>query len=152
MKKRRLVALAVAVIVVALMLEAGILKYVNDKTTYRTSEVLLGRVLSVLEKNDESETDMIESLKADYIVRARAVAYILDAKPEALDARLQDFDVDVAHWKGELVDTMSIAWGYVLSTEQAWESVHEISKAADKRMYERKAYFYRESGMNRRKS
>lgn len=83
MKKRKLAALAVAVIVVALMLEAGILKYVNDKTTYRTSEVMLDRVLTVLEKNDQSEADMIESLKSDYIVRARAVAYILDAKPEA---------------------------------------------------------------------
>ena len=88
MKKRRLAALAVAVIVVALMLEAGILKYVNDKTTYRTSEVILDRVLTVLEKNDQSEADMIESLKADYIVRARAVSYILDAKPEA------ELDVD----------------------------------------------------------
>ena len=81
---------------------------------------------------------------------ALAVAVIVVAL--MLDARLQDFDVDVAHWQGELVDTMSIAWGYVLSTEQAWESVHEISKAADIRMYERKAYFYRESGMDRRKS
>ena len=83
MKKRRLAALAVAVIMVALMLEAGILKYVNDRTTYRTSEVMLDRVLTVLEKNDQSEADMIESLKSDYIVRARAVSYILDAKPEA---------------------------------------------------------------------
>ena len=356
MKKRRLAALAVAVIVVALMLEAGILKYVNDRTTYRTSEVMLDRVLTVLEKNDQSEADLIESLKSDYIVRARAVSYILDAKPAAeldvdelqriaklisvdeihlldqtgmiysgtlpkyfgynfdtgeqmayfkpmltdkqrsmcqdvtpntaegkemmyaivwdergtkmvqvgitpkhllaevmkekyekekllytsmtdeltrcgnrhayetdiakldlqdawaylsldvnglkqvndtrghaagdelicaaaeamkrsfadvgrvyriggdefvvivtgelgaLDARLQDFDADVVRWRGELVDTMRIAWGYVLSTERSWESVHEISKAADKRMYERKAYFYRESGTDRRKS
>ena len=88
MKKRRLAALAVAVIVVALMLEAGILKYVNDRTTYRTSEVMLDRVLTVLEKNDQSEVDLIESLKSDYIVRARAVSYILDAKPEA------ELDVD----------------------------------------------------------
>ena len=88
MKKRKLVALAIAIIVVALMLEAGILKYVNDRTTYRTSEVMLDRVLTVLEKNDQNESDLIESLKADYIVRARAVSYILDAKPEA------EFDVD----------------------------------------------------------
>lgn len=88
MKKRRLAALAVAVIVVALMLEAGILKYVNDQMTYRISEVMLDRVFTVLEKNDQSEADMIESLKSDYIVRARAVSYILDAKPEA------ELDVD----------------------------------------------------------
>ena len=63
MKKRRLAALAIAVIVVALMLEAGILKYVNDQMTYRISEVMLDRVFTVLEKNDQSEADMIESLE-----------------------------------------------------------------------------------------
>ena len=91
-------------------------------------------------------------MKKRRLVALAAAVIVVALMLEALDARLQDFDVDVAHWQGELVDTMSIAWGYVLSTEQAWESVHEISKAADKRMYERKAYFYRESGVDRRKS
>ena len=58
MKKRRLAALAVAVIVLALMLEAGILKYVNDQMTYRISEVMLDRVFTVLVNNDYSEADM----------------------------------------------------------------------------------------------
>ena len=71
---------------------------------------------------------------------------IVTGELDALDARLQDFDAEAVRWQGELVDRMSIAWGYVLSTERSWESVHEISKAADIRMYERKAYFYRESG------
>ena len=69
-----------------------------------------------------------------------------------LDTRLEAFEADVARWQGELVASMSIACGYVLSTEQPWENVHEISKAADKRMYERKACYYRESGADRRRS
>lgn len=73
---------SVSVIVVALLLEAGILKYVNDANAYRLSKVLLDRVVTVLDKNDQSEEELIESLKDDYIVRAKAVSYIVDAKPQ----------------------------------------------------------------------
>lgn len=73
---------SVAVIVVALLLEAGILKYVNDANAYKLSKVLLDRVFAVLDKNDQSEEELIESLKDDYIVRAKAVSYIVDAKPQ----------------------------------------------------------------------
>ena len=71
MKKKKLVFLAFATIAIALLLEAGILKYVNDSNTYRMSKVLLDRVITVLNKNDDSENGLIESLKDDYI----AVSY-----------------------------------------------------------------------------
>ena len=58
---------SVSVIVVALILEAGILKYVNDANAYKLSKVLLDRVFTVLDKNDQSEEELIESLKDDYI-------------------------------------------------------------------------------------
>ena len=45
-------------------------------------KVLLDRVITVLNKNDDSENGLIESLKDDYIVRAKAVSYIIDAKPQ----------------------------------------------------------------------
>ena len=82
MKKKKLAFLAVAIIAVALLLETGILKYVNDRNTYQMAKVLLDRVVTVLNKNDESENELIGSLKDDYIVRAKAVSYIIDAKPE----------------------------------------------------------------------
>ena len=77
---------SVAVIVVALLLEAGILKYVNDENAYRVSKVLLDRVVTVLDKNDQSEEELIESLKDDYIVRAKAVSYIVDRKSTRLNS------------------------------------------------------------------
>ena len=33
-------------------------------------------------KNDQSEEELIGSLKDDYIVRAKALSYIVDAKPQ----------------------------------------------------------------------
>ena len=83
MKKRKFILLGVAVVLIALLLEAGILNNVNSRNTYQTSQVLLDRVINVLDRNTQSEEELINSLKDDYIVRAKAVAYIIDAKPEA---------------------------------------------------------------------
>lgn len=83
MKKRKFILLGVAVVLIALLLEAGILNNVNNRNTYQTSQVLLDRVINVLDRNTQSEEELINSLKDDYIVRAKAVAYIIDAKPEA---------------------------------------------------------------------
>lgn len=82
MKKRNLIILAFTVIAVALLLETGILHYVNERNAYMTSSVLLDRVIDVIDKNESSEEQLIDSLKDDYIVRAKAVSYIIDAKPE----------------------------------------------------------------------
>lgn len=82
MKKRKIVTLSIVIIVIALLLEASILKYVNDRNAYRTSKVLIDRVITVLNKNDKSKNELIESLKDDCIVRAKAVTYIIDANPE----------------------------------------------------------------------
>ena len=81
MKKKKIIILSIMIIVVALLLEASILKYVNDRNAHRTSKVLLDRVITVLDKNDESRNELIESLKDDYIVRAKAVSYMIDADP-----------------------------------------------------------------------
>ena len=83
MKKKKLTFLAFVIIAIALLLEVGILKFVNDNNTYQMSKVLLDRVVTVLNKNNENENGLIESLKDDYIIRAKAASYIIDAKPTA---------------------------------------------------------------------
>ena len=99
MKKRKIAILSVGIIIVALLLEASVLKYVNDKNAYQTSKVLVDRVLTVLNKNDENRNELIGSLKDDYIVRAKAVSYIVDAKPQV------EYDVDELQ---KIADLMSI--------------------------------------------
>lgn len=81
-KKKNIIILAIVIIFVALLLEAAILKYVHDKSIYRTSKVLVDRVITVLNKNDENKNELIKALKEEYIVRAKSVAYIIDAKPQ----------------------------------------------------------------------
>ena len=73
---------SVAVIVVALLLEAGILKYVMMQMHigYQRCFWIVLSLCSI--KTTRVRKELIESLKDDYIVRAKAVSYIVDAKPQ----------------------------------------------------------------------
>ena len=54
-------------------------------------------------------------------------------------------------WRGKNVDSMTISYGCVGSLEEEWENIYDIAKEADRRMYESKARYYRDSGIDRRK-
>lgn len=79
----KIVFLALGLILVALVIQMAILNWINNRNISKMSEVLLDCVVNVIEKNEQDEKDMIASLKEDYIVRAKAVAYIINANPEA---------------------------------------------------------------------
>lgn len=82
-KKLKIVCLLVLIVILAMILEAGILINVNTRNVNKTSLVLLNQAINIIEKNQKNEADMIESMKEDFIIRAKTVSYILDAKPEA---------------------------------------------------------------------
>lgn len=88
MRKRKILILSITIVAVALILETCILQYVNDKNAQTTSNVLLDRVIAVIDKNESIESEFVKSLKDDYIVRAKAISYIVDAKPEV------EYDID----------------------------------------------------------
>lgn len=88
MRKRKILILSITIVAVALILETCILQYVNDKNAQTTSNVLLDRVIAVIDKNESIESEFVKSLKDDYIFRAKAISYIADAKPEV------EYDVD----------------------------------------------------------
>ncbi|RGS32194.1 GGDEF domain-containing protein [Eubacterium sp. AF22-8LB] len=80
--------LSITIVAIALILETCILRYVNEKNAQTTSNVLLDRVIAVIDKNESNEKQFVKSLKDDYIVRAKAISYIVDAKPEV------EYDID----------------------------------------------------------
>lgn len=82
-RKWGIVCLTVGIVAVALFIQASILNNVNNKNARKTSQVLLDQAINIIEKNQQSEKELIQSLKEDYIVRAKAVSYIIDALPEA---------------------------------------------------------------------
>ena len=62
---------------------------------------------------------------------------------------LRTFEQRVASWHGEFVESMAVSYGYVFSSERKWNSIFDISKASDERMYESKKQYYTRSGMDR---
>ena len=69
-----------------------------------------------------------------------------------IDSILQVFDATISDWHGKYSNSISISYGVVKSSEQSFDSVHEISKLADERMYKSKSEYYNISDNDRRRS
>ena len=82
-KKGKMITLLIVIVVFALVIEAGVLYYVNNRNANNTSTLLLNQVIDIINKNQKNEEEMISSLKEDYMVRAKAVAYMIDARPQS---------------------------------------------------------------------
>ena len=71
-------------------------------------------------------------------------------KTQADDAIVR-LTAKVASWKGELVDSLSLAAGYALATEHPGLSAEQLVKESDLAMYAAKAAYYRSTGKDRRR-
>lgn len=67
-----------------------------------------------------------------------------------LEAIKQDLDRVSTSWSGLLVDSLSLAVGYVTKRELQCETLLDIAKVADQRMYQAKAEHYAKKGIDRR--
>lgn len=54
----------------------------NKKQVNQTTTILLDQICRVIDSNQAKEIVLVESLKEDYITRAKAVSYVIDCKPE----------------------------------------------------------------------
>ena len=68
-----------------------------------------------------------------------------------IDSILQVFDTTIHDWHGQYSNSISVSYGVVKSSEQEFDSVQEISKLADERMYQNKKDYYTTSGNDRRR-
>ena len=67
-----------------------------------------------------------------------------------LDSILQGFYATIHEWHGKHLNSISVSYGVVKSSEQDFDSVQEISKFADERMYQNKKDYYTMSCNDRR--
>lgn len=114
------------IIAMALGIQLIILNTINNRNFDNTSLLLLDRVVNVIESNELSEKELIDSLKEDYIVRAKTVAYIIDAKPEAehsveelnkIAALVSVDEIHIFNKKGVIYSgTIPKYWGYTLDS------------------------------------
>ena len=70
--------------IMALLLGIEYFTLVHSKReqAYRTSAMLIDQVRGVLVSNEKKEKSLTDSLKEDYIAKAKAVSYIIDNVPE----------------------------------------------------------------------
>lgn len=75
---------------------------------------------------------------------------ILNCSNEKLDQILAKFDDALDNWKGELVDSLSVSYGYTSKEENPELSVRQLGTIAEQRMYEAKEAHYKKIGLDRR--
>lgn len=63
---------------------------------------------------------------------------------------LIDFDKTIANWSGELVDRLSISYGWISREEKPEYSVRQLGAVAEQRMYESKDAHYMKTGVDRK--
>lgn len=68
-----------------------------------------------------------------------------------IDSILQAYDTTIHDWHGKYSNSISVSYGVVKSSEQDFDSVQEISKLADERMYQNKKDYYTTSCNDRRR-
>lgn len=56
----------------------------NKRQAEHTAAVLMDQIQSVIETNRERESQLLESLKEDYMIRANGISYTLDQNPELM--------------------------------------------------------------------
>lgn len=64
-------------------------------------------------------------------------------KKEQAEETLLEMNRIIASWSGEKVKSLSVSAGYALASEFTGDSIEDLTKEADKAMYEQKKEFYR---------
>lgn len=85
LRKRKIILILTLVTIAAIVFQTLVLQMLNKRTAKNTLNMLENQVEIILDKNAEQEENLVDSLKEEYILRAKAVAYYLDAKPEVED-------------------------------------------------------------------
>ena len=80
-KYDKVIIITAVLIILALGIQLGILNQIHKNNDEKASVLLLDRIIDVLDDNQEEERVLTETLKEEYIDRAKVVSYIIDTKP-----------------------------------------------------------------------
>lgn len=75
---------------------------------------------------------------------------IMNIGDEKIENIIDRFNNEVVNWRGKIVDSITVSYGYAQASEIQGLSIEEVAALADVRMYENKTAFYRKKGVDRR--
>lgn len=128
---------------VLVSLDVNGLKTVNDKLGHAAGDELLIGASQCMKNSFAPYGNLYRTGGDEFIA-------ILFCDNEKLKEILAAFEETMSRWRGKLVDSISISYGYVSKTEKPDLSVRELGIISDRRMYEAKAEYYRKAGIDRR--
>lgn len=79
----KIVIMLVFIVFLLVFFTYMVLIYNNKRNARKTCEVMLNQMCSILDKNQSAQDTLLESLKEEYTIRAKTVAYMLEHHPEA---------------------------------------------------------------------
>lgn len=120
------------------------LKTVNDSLGHLAGDELLLGAADCM-RNCFSSYGRVYRLGGDEFM---AILYV---EENMLDKIKADFEASLSEWSGDLVDNLSVSYGYVTKREFPDMSITEMEELADKRMYKAKEKYYKQSDTDRRK-
>ncbi|MCR5215196.1 MAG: GGDEF domain-containing protein [Eubacterium sp.] len=77
---------------------------------------------------------------------------LIHADSDLMKMLCQDFNDQLKSWKGKMINSISVSYGYVFCDQEEGRTIDEIADLADKRMYQAKADYYKEKGIERRRT
>lgn len=119
------------------------LKQTNDNIGHSAGDELICGAASCL-KQTFGDYGRIYRTGGDEFV---AIFYATEDKLKTLSKQINE---TTENWRGTFVKSLVMSIGYASKKEFSNESISEISKIADKRMYEAKRKYYAERGVDRR--
>ena len=120
------------------------LKHTNDSLGHAAGDELICAAADCMRENFGKYGNVYRIGGDEFVV-------IITGNTKEFQSIIESFDRSVAQWHGKLVDSMTISWGYVFSSEKEWDNIYDIAKEADERMYKNKERYYQESKIVRRR-
>lgn len=119
------------------------LKQTNDNLGHSAGDELICAAASCLNRSFGDYGRVYRTGGDEFV----AMFYANEDKLKTLE---EELDIAVSKWHGNLVDSLFMSIGYATKKEFPEEDITEISKVADKRMYEAKRRYYASKGVDRR--
>ncbi|MBR1598261.1 MAG: GGDEF domain-containing protein [Lachnospiraceae bacterium] len=143
--KHRLQKAPLADDLVCITADLNHLKPVNDESGHEAGDELLQAAAACM-------TECFAQFGTLYRIGGDEFVAILHLTKTQLDTAINKFEECVSAWKGSKITSMSISYGIASRQEFPQENITDLIRISDKRMYEQKEAYYRNTGKGRRRT